>query len=86
MNGNDDFTIDRSYVTKSNRFKIVGKRFFNRVVNMWNSLPAHVIDSNIIEMFKRRLLKYLETNHRHIFLTYIDLTGTAIVDVDFIRL
>ena len=68
---NDYFTIDRTSVTRNNGFKIVGKRFrtneskhffFNRVVNVWNGLPAHVVKSNTIETFKHRLDKYFETN------------------------
>ena len=70
INVNDYFTIDRSNSTRNNGFKIVGKRFrsnndkhfFNRVVNIWNGLPAHVVDSNTIETFKNRLDKYLEAN------------------------
>ena len=70
INVNDYFTIDRTSVTRNNGFKIVGKRFrtneskhfFNRVVNVWNGLPAHVVKSNTIETFKHRLDKYFETN------------------------
>ncbi len=91
INVNDYFTIDRSNVTRNNGFKIVGKRFtsneakhffFNRVVNIWNGLPAHVVDSNSTETFKNRLDKYLK-NHSatHIFLTRVNIQGTATVVV-----
>ena len=71
INVNDYFTLDRSNVTRNNGCKIVGKRFktneakhffFNRVVNIWNSLPAHVVNSCTIETFKNRLDKHLEIN------------------------
>ena len=71
INVNDYFTIDRSNVTRNNGFKIIGKRFrtheskhffFNRVVNVWNGLPAHVVNSNTIETFKNRLDKYFENS------------------------
>ncbi len=71
INVNAYFTIDRSNVTRNNGFKIVGKRFtsieakhffFNRVVNIWNGLPARVVDCNTIETFKNRLDKYLKNN------------------------
>ncbi len=76
INVNDYFTIDLPNVTRNNGFKIVGKRFtsngakylfFNRVVNIWNGLPAHIVDSNATETFKNRLDKYLKTNRQ---LTY----------------
>ena len=71
LNVNDYFTVDRTQTTRSNGYKIVGKRFtsneakhffFNRIVNVWNGLPAQVVDSNTIETFKKRLDKYLENN------------------------
>ncbi len=75
INVSDYFTIDRSNVTRSNGFKIIGKRFtsneakhfFYSFVNIWNNLPAHVVNSNTTETFKNRLDKYLETNRQ---LTY----------------
>ncbi len=71
INVNDHFTINRANVTRNNGFKFVGKRFtsneakhlfFNRVVNIWNGLPPHVIDTNTIETCKNWLDKYLKTN------------------------
>ena len=66
-------TVDRSHVTRNNGFKIVGNRFrtneakhffFNRIVNIWNGLPANVVQSGTIETFKVRLDKYFESNPR----------------------
>ena len=56
------FTIDTSNITRNNGYKIVGKRFqnnetkhffFNRVVNVWNSLLSNVIDCSTTEIFKK---------------------------------
>ena len=67
------FTIDTSNITRNNGYKIVGKRFqtneakhffFNRVVNVWNSLPSSVIDCSTTEIFKKRLDVYLAGNPR----------------------
>ena len=67
------FTIDTSNTTRSNGYKIVGKRFqtneakyffFNRIVNIWNGLPANVIDCSTTEIFKKRLDVYLAANPR----------------------
>ena len=55
------FTIDTSNITRNNGYKIVGKRFqtneakhffFNRVVNVWNSLPSNVIDCSTTDIQK----------------------------------
>jgi hypothetical protein len=72
INAEDYFTIDHSNRTrKRNSFKILGKRFlsneakhffFNRVVNVWNSLPSNVVDSITVTTFKNRLDKYLDSN------------------------
>ena len=67
---NDYVVIDRDRTTRSNGFKITGKTFrteeskyffFNRIVNVWNSLPAQIVNSNTIETFKRRLDCHLLT-------------------------
>ena len=67
------FTIDTSNTTRNNGYKIVGKRFqtneakyffFNRVVNIWNSLPFNVVDCSTTEIFKKRLDIYLAANPR----------------------
>ena len=71
INIDDYLTVDRTHATRSNGYKIVGKRFtsneakhffFNRIVNVWNGLPANIADCNTIETFKKRLDKYLENN------------------------
>ena len=72
INVNDFFKLDRSNVTRNNGYKIIGKRFtsheakhffVNRVVNVWNGLPAQVVESNTIDTsFKNRLDKYLARN------------------------
>ena len=65
------FTLDRTNTRRRHDFKVVGKRFmsneakhffFNRVVNIWNSLPSIVVESNTVTTFKNRLDKYLESN------------------------
>ena len=68
----DYFAIDQTNLTRRhNSFKIIGKRFssneakhffFNRVVNVWNSLPSDVVDSVTVETFKNRLDKFLDSN------------------------
>ena len=69
-NINADYIIfDRSYITgRRHTFKITGKRFisneakhffFNWIINVWNSLPANVVDSKTITTFKNRFDKYL---------------------------
>ena len=72
LNVDNYFSLDRSNVTRrQNNFKIAGKRFisneakhffFNRVVNVWNSLPSSVVDCETVITFKNRLDKYLENN------------------------
>ena len=68
VNINDYLNIDRTGTTRNNGYKITGKRFrsdeakhffFNRVVNVWNSLPAQVVNSNTVDTFKNRVDKYL---------------------------
>ena len=68
VNISDYLTVDRERTTRNNGFKIIGRAFrsneakhffFNRIVNVWNSLPAHIVSSNTIESFKTKLDKYL---------------------------
>ena len=65
------FTLDQSNTRRRHDFKVIGKRFlsieakhffFNRVVNIWNSLPSIVVESETIATFKNRLDKFLESN------------------------
>ena len=72
VNAEDYVTVDRSSTTRRhNSFKIIGKRFssneakhffFNRVVNVWNSLPSSVVDSITVAAFKNKLDKHLDSN------------------------
>ena len=71
MNAENYFTLDQSITRRRHDFKVIGKRFssdeakhffFNRVVNVWNSLPSIVIESNTVATFKNRLDKYMESN------------------------
>ena len=45
---------------QKNRFKYDLRRycFCNRVVNIWNSLPNHVVSANTTNVFKNRLDKF----------------------------
>ena len=65
------FTIDNSNITRNNGYKIAGKRFqtneakhffFNRVVNIWNSLPSNIIGCYTTEIFIKHLDGYLAAN------------------------
>ena len=56
---------DLTSTTCNNGFKIVGMHFrsnqanyffFNRIVNIWNSLPAQIVNSNTIESFNEKKL------------------------------
>ena len=71
VNIRDYLDIDRERCTRSNGFKIIGKNFrseeskhffFNRIVNVWNSLPTQVVNCNTIERFKTGLDKFMTTN------------------------
>ena len=68
---NKYFEIDRSNQTRSNGYKIIGKRFqsheakfffFNRVVNVWNRLPYDTVNSTSINSFKNKIDRYLKEN------------------------
>ena len=70
VNINDYVIIDRDGTTRSNEYNITSKRFrsdeakhffFNRIVNVWNALPAQVVSSNTVDTFKNRLDKYLSS-------------------------
>lgn len=62
--------VNQASMTRNNGFKITGKHFrsheakyffFNRITNVWNSLPSQVVNCNTIETFKKRLDKHLQT-------------------------
>ena len=65
-------TTDLTSTTRNNCFKIIGNRFrsnegkhffFNKIVNIWNSLPAQIVNSITIESFKK-LDKHLASVHQ----------------------
>ena len=73
ININDYVTTDLTSTTRNNGLKIIGKRFrsneakhffFNRIENVWNSLPAQIINSITIESFKKKLDKHLASIHQ----------------------
>ena len=73
ININDYVTTDFTSTTRNNGFNIIGKRFrsnaakhyfFNRIVNIWNYLPAQIVNSITIESFKNKLDKYLASVHQ----------------------
>ena len=59
ININACVTTGITSTTRNNGFKIIGKLleakhiFFTRFVNISNSLPAQIVNSNIIELFKK---------------------------------
>ena len=76
LHGYDDidwrelFDIDTTSITRSNGFKLRGKRFHTdvakknftyKLINEWNSLPENVVNSTSINMFKNRLDKVLRS-------------------------
>ncbi len=76
INAEDYFTVDRLNITRRrNSFNIIGKNFslneakyfFNRAVNVWNSLPSSVVDSTAVTGFKNKLDKYLDSNPQLIY-------------------
>ena len=82
ININDYISTDFTSTTRNNDFKITGKRFrlneakhffFNRIVNIWNSLPAQIINSITIEYFKKISISiwHLFTKMSISFLSYL---------------
>ena len=56
-----------NWLTRGNEYKLSNHRFHYdlrkyygsaRIVNIWNSLPNHVVDVNTINLFKTRLDKF----------------------------
>jgi len=54
-------------ITRGNKHKLLNHRFHYdlrthyfsaRIVNIWNSLPNHVIDVNTVNLFKARLDRF----------------------------
>jgi len=61
------FTLSTTQLTRGHPFKLFKNRsnlelrrhyFTNRVVNLWNSLPSHVVCSPTVNSFKLRLDNY----------------------------
>ena len=61
------FTLSTTQLTRGHPFKLFKNRsnlelrrhyFTNRVVNLWNSLPSHVVCSPTVNSFKSRLDNY----------------------------
>jgi len=62
--------------TRGHNLKLIKQRcsvdatkyyFTNRVVNIWNSLPSHIVSSPTLSTFKSRLLKHDFTSHLMVF-------------------
>ena len=65
------FELSSQLLTRNNGLKLKGQRFntdlrrnyFNvRVIEVWNKLPASVVQANTIPTFKERLDKYYKEN------------------------
>ena len=73
ININYYVTTDLTSTTRNNGFKIISKQFrwneskhslFNRILNIWNFLPAQIVNSNTIESLKTKLDKHLVSVHQ----------------------
>jgi len=71
-NGIDNITIQKFTCY----YNIRKYSFCSRVINIWNSLPAHVVEADYINSFKSRLDKYW-TKQDVIYNYECDLTGTG---------
>jgi hypothetical protein len=72
VNEENYFQRNNDLRTRNNGFKLIGKPFrtnaakhyfTSRVIEDWNKLPAYVVNSTSVEMFKNRLDKYYEANN-----------------------
>ena len=70
---NNYVTADLTSTTHNNVFNIIGKHFrlnevkhffYNRIVNIWNSLPTQIVNNYSIESFKKKLDKHLASVHQ----------------------
>ena len=61
---NELFTLDESSITRTNGFKLVGRRFATevarnsfgyRVINEWNAIPRSVVNCLSLDAFKLNL-------------------------------
>ena len=66
ININEYVTTDLTSTTRNNGFKPIGKNFsfFNRIVNVWNSLPSQIVNSITIESIEKKLDKHLASVHQ----------------------
>ena len=79
------FNFNPFGITRGNKFKLQKftchynlrkYSFCSRVINIWNSLPDHVVEADSINSFKSRLDKYW-TNQDIVYNYDCDLTGTG---------
>ena len=47
--------------------------FTNRVVNLWNSLPSHIVNSESVNMFKNKIDRHLSRHMYDTKLSILDL-------------
>ena len=71
-------------VTRGNKYKLINHRFHydlrkyyfsEHIVNIWNSLPNHVVDVNSVNVFKACLDRFMDQDVKFDFTA--DLTGTG---------
>jgi len=77
--------IIRALITRGNKYEVINHRFHYdlrkyyfsaRTVNIWNSLPNHVVDVNSVNVFKARLDRFwMDQDVKYDFMA--DLTGTG---------
>ena len=62
-----DVAYHSGTITRGNKYKLINHRFHYdlrnyyfsaRIVNIWNSLPNHVIDVNSVNVFNARLDRF----------------------------
>ena len=80
-----DVSLNLAYhsgtITRGNKYKLINhydrrKYYFSaRIVNIWNSLPNHVVDVNSVNVFKARLDRFMDQDVKFDFTA--DLTGTG---------
>ena len=55
-------TRSHNFKLKKNSFNTNQYKYFytNRIVNLWNSLPNHIVNSKSVNMFKNKIDKHFE--------------------------
>ena len=53
-------TDTQDLVPNFSRTNGLKNRFFNRIVDEWNSLPNHIRESNSIKTFKNNVLSFMK--------------------------